>query len=173
MEELNAATITKRAYGVGRKFKRGKVWWVAVYNGFGSEIRESTHSRKECDADEKLEQMVAGRLGEDVEPPSPSLPTLNGGRVSVYFLKPAGVDRVKIGFTVRDVHSRRKALQAGCPTPLECLLVLRGESSATERVIHNLLARYRVEGTTEWFYLTEPVRNLIECLRQLSGSQND
>jgi hypothetical protein len=168
-----APPIQKRPYGVGRKFKRGKVWWVAVYDGRGNERRESCYSRNEREADEKLKKLLAERPSDDIVPVDPEPPqvTKQPRRVFVYFLKPVGIERVKIGFTTREVKARMNLLSVGCPAPLECLLVLSCESSATERVIHEFLDRYRVEGRTEWFHLKEPVVQFIECLRRLNDAR--
>jgi integrase len=51
----------RRSYGIGRKFRRGKIWWVAVYDGSGNEIRRSTKSTEEHDADDLLGQLLRER----------------------------------------------------------------------------------------------------------------
>ncbi len=51
----------QRSYGIGRKFRRGAIWWVAVYNGSGEEIRRSTNSNKEADADDLLGRLLRER----------------------------------------------------------------------------------------------------------------
>lgn len=53
--------IKKRRYGIGRKFLRGKIWWIAIYDGEGLEIRFSTKSKKESDADDLLGQKLRER----------------------------------------------------------------------------------------------------------------
>src|SRR5687767_4837913 len=51
--------------GLGRKFKRGKTWWIA-YSFRGKEYRERSHSEKESVAKSLLRQRLsesgAGRL---------------------------------------------------------------------------------------------------------------
>lgn len=51
----------RRSYGIGRKFRRGRLWWVPVYDGSGGEIRRPTHSTKESDADELLGRLLRER----------------------------------------------------------------------------------------------------------------
>lgn len=51
----------RRSYGIGRKFRRGKIWWVAVYDGSGKEIRKSSRSEEERDADDLLGRMLRER----------------------------------------------------------------------------------------------------------------
>src|SRR5262245_60134772 len=49
----------QHAYGMGRIYLRGKIWWVRYYRN-GQEFNESSHSEKEADAKKLLKK----RLGE-------------------------------------------------------------------------------------------------------------
>lgn len=63
----------RRSYGIGRKFQRGNIWWAAVYDGSGKEIRRSAKSTNESDADDLLGQMLRERSrGELIAIDSPS-----------------------------------------------------------------------------------------------------
>src|SRR5690242_16976280 len=67
----------RRSYGIGRKFKRGEIWWVSVYDGSGNEIRKSSKSNDERAADELLGQMLRERSrGELVAIDSPAAVTI-------------------------------------------------------------------------------------------------
>jgi hypothetical protein len=52
----------RRSYGIGRKFRRGRMWW----DGSGGEIRRSTRSNKEADADDLLGQLLRERSRGDL-----------------------------------------------------------------------------------------------------------
>lgn len=51
----------RRNYGVGSKWRRGRIWWVKVFNGRGKPIRKSTRSENEADADDLLGQLLRER----------------------------------------------------------------------------------------------------------------
>jgi integrase len=51
----------RKSYGLGRKFLRGSIWWVAIYDGSNNEIRLSTKSKREADADDLLGQKLRER----------------------------------------------------------------------------------------------------------------
>ena len=58
----------RRSYGIGRKYMRGSIWWVAIYDGLGNQIRESTNSTKESDADDLLGQKLRERSRGELVP---------------------------------------------------------------------------------------------------------
>lgn len=49
------------AYGIGSKWRRGRIWWVKVFDGKGKPIRRSTGSCNEADADDLLGQLLRER----------------------------------------------------------------------------------------------------------------
>jgi hypothetical protein len=52
-------------YGIGSKWRRGRIWWVKIFDGRGKPIRKSTRSQNEADADDMLGQLLRERaLGE-------------------------------------------------------------------------------------------------------------
>jgi len=57
-KELNTRRHT---YGIGSKWRRGRIWWVKVFNGRGKPIRKSTRSQNEADADDLLGQLLRER----------------------------------------------------------------------------------------------------------------
>lgn len=83
---------------------------------------------------------------------------------TIYLIRAGDTDLYKIGYTTRDVESRRSALQTGNPYPLSVVATWEGTPS-DERRIHALLEGCRREG--EWFELTVPA--LITLLAQSDG----
>lgn len=75
MTETKSTKRRRRAYGQGRVYKRGTVWWIS-YCSDGDERRESSKSRAYGDAVELLKT----RLGQEV---SGTLPTVEGQRLTV------------------------------------------------------------------------------------------
>jgi integrase len=51
----------RRGYGIGSKWRRGRIWWVKVFDGRGKPIRKSTGSQHEADADDLLGQLLRER----------------------------------------------------------------------------------------------------------------
>ena len=51
----------RRAYGIGSKWRRGRIWWVKVFDYKGKPIRRSTGSSNEADADDLLGQLLRER----------------------------------------------------------------------------------------------------------------
>lgn len=51
----------RRGYGIGSKWRRGRIWWVKVFDGKGKPIRKSTGSQHEADADDLLGQLLRER----------------------------------------------------------------------------------------------------------------
>jgi integrase len=79
-------TKRRRAYGVGTKYRRGKVWWVKVFDGHGAPIRKSTKSESEAAADDLLGQLLRERSrGELVGIDSPA--AMNLGSVLDEYLE--------------------------------------------------------------------------------------
>ena len=66
----------------------------------------------------------------------------------VYFLHAPEVDRIKIGFSSRDVGSRVQSLQTGSPVKLELLGTIVGDVQ-DEGALHQRWAKARIRG--EWF----------------------
>jgi hypothetical protein len=48
-------------YGIGSKWRRGRIWWVKIFDGRGKPIRKSTRSENEADADDMLGQLLRER----------------------------------------------------------------------------------------------------------------
>lgn len=69
------------SYGIGREFLRGSTWWVALNDGAGHEIRVSTRSTKESDADDLLGQKLQVRSRGELGPLSASSGRLTTGKV--------------------------------------------------------------------------------------------
>jgi len=66
MPRKSVSRRKKRHYGDGRKYQRGRIWWVAFPVGDGSpEIRRTTNSPLEKDADILIAELMRQRaLGE-------------------------------------------------------------------------------------------------------------
>ncbi len=60
-KEMGTKIQRRRSYGIGRKFKRGSTWWVAIYDGAGNQIRKSTGSENESAANELLGRLLRER----------------------------------------------------------------------------------------------------------------
>jgi len=56
-----ASKARRRRYGIGSKWRRGRIWWVKVFDGRGKPIRKSTGSQHEADADDLLGQLLRER----------------------------------------------------------------------------------------------------------------
>lgn len=80
---------------------------------------------------------------------------------NLYFIEGAG--RIKIGIAINPME-RLKTLQGCSPVPLKLLLyIFRGVE--TEERLHNFFQYYRSHH--EWFWINEPLKNLIERLKEL------
>jgi integrase len=56
----------RKVYGIGSKWRRGRIWWVKVFDGNGKPIRRSTGSTNEADADDLLGQLLRERSRGDL-----------------------------------------------------------------------------------------------------------
>ena len=85
---------------------------------------------------------------------------------SVYILRAAKTNLYKIGASEKDVSSRLKALQTGCPYRLSIFRSVAADNcSRRENQLHALLTSYRMHG--EWFdipdesILTEAINGIL------------
>lgn len=73
----------------------------------------------------------------------------------VYFLRMAGTDYYKIGYTSRaEAGARLAELQTACPRKLEVVAVIEG-SESVEAEFHRRFWQYRTDGGAEWFEIPE------------------
>lgn len=73
----------------------------------------------------------------------------------IYFIEAVGAGLVKIGFTERDVQSRVRELQTGCPHHLRVMATVAGDLP-DEGEMHRQFAHLRAGG--EWFRLDDELR---------------
>lgn len=93
------------------------------------------------------------------EPPS-SRTNEDKRRGYVYFIRPMGMEFIKIGFSVNDVRKRIAALSTAWPLPLLLLLVLDG-GMAFEQEMHRRFSHLRIRG--EWFTAADDLYEFIEA----------
>jgi integrase len=58
--------LKRKVYGIGSKWRRGRIWWVKVFDGNGKAIRRSTGSTNEADADDLLGKLLRERSRGDL-----------------------------------------------------------------------------------------------------------
>lgn len=80
---------------------------------------------------------------------------------SIYVLKDAGNDALKVGFT-SNLKSRIKAHKTSHPF-LELIYCFGVNSIAAESALHKALKAYRVKGSTEWYWLKPKTLAIIEA----------
>lgn len=79
--------------------------------------------------------------------------------MSVYFIKPDGVDAVKIGHA-EDVPSRLATLQTGSWTNLSVIAIIN-ENDFTERELHRAFKKFKMRG--EWFVYNQRIKEFIRA----------
>jgi hypothetical protein len=79
----------------------------------------------------------------------------------IYIIKTTNCtpERIKIGYAKKSMRDRIKSLQTGCPFPIQLIYAKNG-SLKDERILHDLLAKYRVSG--EWFEWNSEVRDILK-----------
>lgn len=92
---------------------------------------------------------------------APYRPPLSMRTGCVYFIEAVGCDRIKIGFTRKEIDFRLKFIQTGCPFPARVLRLQRG-SMQDERDLHGRFAHALVRDTGEWFHATPDLLAYIE-----------
>ncbi len=85
--------------------------------------------------------------------------------MSVYFIKPDGVDAVKIGHA-EDVHSRLAGLQTGSWTKLSVIAIIN-EDDFTELELHRAFKKFRMRG--EWFIYNHRIKEFIRAYAKSPG----
>ncbi len=88
----------------------------------------------------------------------------------VYAVEAVGASRIKVGWTRGLMEVRFRALQAGAPFRLVVRSTMPG-TLRDERAAHARLAEDRVEGTNEWFHLTERCEAAIKEIWPREGGQ--
>jgi hypothetical protein len=80
----------------------------------------------------------------------------------IYFIRMAGSNYVKIGYTGNGIDSRMADLQTACPRRLELIHQVEGDEIA-ERAYHRCYFQYLTDGGSEWFDLpTEIIKDITE-----------
>jgi len=80
----------------------------------------------------------------------------------IYFLEDIENKIVKIGFS-KDPETRLKTLQGSYPFPTRVLGLTYGNITR-ENEIHKYFETFRVRSRSEWFYLTDEVREMISVI---------
>ena len=85
----------------------------------------------------------------------------------VYVLRALESNYWKVGHTTVSVEERRKAIQTGCPFPLEVFWVTESpDARALEKTFHQCLGDHRAHG--EWFSLSE--KDMLRAIRALENT---
>jgi hypothetical protein len=83
----------------------------------------------------------------------------------IYFIRPVGQRRIKIGYTNGSIESRLSELQTGNPRPFEVLGLLPGDRE-DEKAYHEHFRRDRIQG--EWFDPSPELIILVASLFKVS-----
>lgn len=79
---------------------------------------------------------------------------------SVYFIKPDGIEKVKIGFASTLVKQRLAALQTGSCEILRVIGEIENGSRTLEAELHERFKKDRLH--LEWFRLSDAIRDFIK-----------
>jgi hypothetical protein len=83
----------------------------------------------------------------------------------LYAIGEVGGKEVKLGIS-KNPGQRLKQLQTAYPNKLVLWGFCKEASPLTEREVHRLLEKDRIEG--EWFLLTDQVKEVVESIREVS-----
>lgn len=137
-----------RSFGPGEEGRlRAKEYKAALNAERAAVLFDSTSKTK-------IGRRVQGLSKEEVA-------NFNGMSV-VYFIEAVGLDRVKIGTSVK-LSRRLRAIQTYCPVRTRVLLVVAGDPKLESR-LHRRFRTFRLHG--EWFQLSVSLSNTIVRLKR-------